>query len=219
MATPAQIAANRRNAEHSTGARSPEGKARVASNAISFGLFSVTDFVRPAEAPEYATFIAAWRKQLAATGPAEETIAVEITRAAWRLRRCALTESELADPAADRQLDPLIDPATAPLQTAIDRAHTNAHSRLLRSMAELRRLQTERHFREALLGDDQEASDRETADPTLGLTNCMNLTKVYAIEARRKLWVLPPAPTQNWVCSADQPEAPPKLDGNATHAA
>ena len=29
MATPAQIAANRRNSQHSTGPRTPEGKARL----------------------------------------------------------------------------------------------------------------------------------------------------------------------------------------------
>jgi hypothetical protein len=187
----------------------------VASNAISFGLFSVTDFVRPAEAPEYATFTAAWRKQLAATGPAEETIAIEITRAAWRLRRCALTESELADPAADQQLDPLIDPATAPLQTAIDRAHTNAHSRLLRSMAELRRLQTERQFREVLLGDGKEDNDEATTDPTLGLANCQEIARNHASEARRKLWVVPPAPAENWVCSAQKPAATESVARNA----
>jgi len=55
------------------------------------GLFAVHNFVRPEEEAGHTTFAEAWSKQLAATGPAEEAFAIEITRAAWRLRRCALT--------------------------------------------------------------------------------------------------------------------------------
>jgi hypothetical protein len=177
----AQLAANRRNAQHSTGARTPEGKARSAANAISFGLFAANDFVRPGEATEYAAFTEAWHKQLAAAEPAEEATALEITRAAWRLRRCALTEAALVDPAADRQLDPMVDPETAPLQTAIDRAHTSAHRKMLRSMAELRRLQTERHFRQTSLS----LNAGET--PELGLTSTRDLSKSFALDASRQL--------------------------------
>ena len=38
MATPSQINANQVNAQQSTGPRSPEGKARVAQNALRHGL-------------------------------------------------------------------------------------------------------------------------------------------------------------------------------------
>lgn len=171
--SPARIAANRRNAARSTGPRTPEGKARSAANAISFGLFAARDFLRPEEESEYAAFAAAWRTQLAASGPAEESLAIELTRAAWRLRRCALAESGL-----DTVLDPMLDPATAPLQSAIDRAHSRAHNKLLRSLAELRRLQTERHFRESALGD---------RDDVAGLASCQDLSKAFACEASRKM--------------------------------
>ena len=53
MSTEAQIAANRINAQLSTGPRTIEGKARTSQNALSSGLFSKRDFVRPEEAAEY----------------------------------------------------------------------------------------------------------------------------------------------------------------------
>ena len=38
MASPAQIAANRRNAQRSTGPRSPEGRKAIRLNAVTHGL-------------------------------------------------------------------------------------------------------------------------------------------------------------------------------------
>jgi hypothetical protein len=40
MASPAQINANRQNAQHSTGPRTPEGKARSAANSLKDGFHS-----------------------------------------------------------------------------------------------------------------------------------------------------------------------------------
>jgi hypothetical protein len=51
MATDKQIAANRRNAQLSTGPRTPEGKLRSASNALRHGLFSPKHFIHPGEDP------------------------------------------------------------------------------------------------------------------------------------------------------------------------
>jgi hypothetical protein len=45
MATKAQIRANRRNAQKSTGPRTPQGKAVVSQNAIKHGLFARQDVI------------------------------------------------------------------------------------------------------------------------------------------------------------------------------
>ncbi len=47
-ASPAQLAANRANAQHSTGPRTPEGKAASARNALSHGGHASDDTMRAA---------------------------------------------------------------------------------------------------------------------------------------------------------------------------
>jgi hypothetical protein len=45
MSTEAQILANRRNAQKSTGPRTPQGKAAVSQNAVKLGLFAERDVI------------------------------------------------------------------------------------------------------------------------------------------------------------------------------
>jgi hypothetical protein len=53
MLTDAKLNANRANAQSSTGPRTPEGKAKVALNSATHGLFSSRDLVLPDEQAEY----------------------------------------------------------------------------------------------------------------------------------------------------------------------
>ena len=144
MSTEAQIAANRRNAEASTGPRTAEGKARVSRNSTTFGLYSAGDVVRPEEESLYQAFCEDFQQQLVPQGAMETTLAAEIVHAAWRLRRCAAAESALETQSG---LDPMLDPATAAAWNSIDRARTQALRHFQRATAELRRLQTERQAR------------------------------------------------------------------------
>jgi len=63
----------------------------------------------------------------------------------WRLRRCRILEAALAAQATED--DSLDDAAIEKRQKSIERAIAQAHTVLRRSMAELRKLQTERHTR------------------------------------------------------------------------
>ncbi len=144
MSTEAQIAANRRNADASTGPRTVEGKARVSRNATTFGLYSAGDVVRPDQESLYQAFCEDFQNELAPQGAMETTLAAEIIHAAWRLRRCAEAESTLEPQSG---LDPMLDPATAAAQNSIDRARAQALRHLHRATAELRRLQKERQIR------------------------------------------------------------------------
>jgi hypothetical protein len=174
MSTEVQIAANRRNAEASTGPRTAEGKARVSRNATTFGLYSTGDVVRPEQESLYQAFCEDFERQLTPQGAMETTLAAEIVHAAWRLRRCAEAESTL-DPQSG--LDPMLDPSTAAVWNSIDRARSQALRHFQRATTELRRLQTERQPRN---GEDLKKDLKPSARPQLVPHN---LTKQTQSEA------------------------------------
>jgi hypothetical protein len=209
MPTEAQLAANRRNAQRSTGARTPEGKARVAANAIQFGLFAATNFVEAGEETEYTTFVNALRDQLAPEGPIEETLAIEVVAAAWRLRRCGIIESNLLE----------CDDVDA-TQTAIDRARNQAHRLFVKGIAELRRLQTERQLRFELLPKSEDATLISFRDIIRDISTHTNtqlvkrrLEDIDTVEKVIEQTTAPPDP--NWVCSVNPAEAPAATPRNA----
>jgi hypothetical protein len=162
--TDAQLAANRANAQESTGPRTAAGKARSSANAVSFGLFSARGFVRPEEAALWEDFRAGVLAELCPESLLEESFAQEILHGMWRLRRCALAEESLAS-AADPQESG---------QASVDRARAQAASTVRRATAELRRLQTERSLRPEL-------------GATKGLVSSDARVRILGADARRRL--------------------------------
>jgi len=149
MATAAQIAANQRNAQASTGPRTEEGKATSSLNGITLGLFTRRDFIRPAEESDYARLQADLERELAPVGTLENTLVEEIRRATWRLRRCGQVEAGLLLRLNDNPtfiMDPMEtnEGGTLRIQNSVDRARSQAHRLLHKSTAELRKLQAER---------------------------------------------------------------------------
>lgn len=53
MATVRQLTANRQNAKHSTGPKTPAGKARISHNAISHGIFAQRLLLEGEQPEEY----------------------------------------------------------------------------------------------------------------------------------------------------------------------
>jgi uncharacterized protein YecA (UPF0149 family) len=151
MATPAQILANRQNAERSTGPVTAEGKARVSHNTTRLGLFSVANFVRPEEQDIFNKFESGYMSELSPVTLLEQTLAREIIQAAWRLRRCANLEVAPPESLTDEELDRL--------QTSIDRARAAAQRTFHRSLKELRRLQSEHLSPAAILLQQAMATD------------------------------------------------------------
>jgi hypothetical protein len=93
MTSQRQIEANRLNAERSTGPRTPDGKERVASNALKHGLTGKR-VVLPNEDPEeFDAFRSALWVELGPQGALEEVLAEEIVADAWRLRRVPILEA------------------------------------------------------------------------------------------------------------------------------
>jgi hypothetical protein len=118
MATPAQILANRQNAERSSGPVTVAGKTRVSQNATKLGLFSVANFVRPEEQNIFNEFESGYIAELSPATPLQQTLAREIVHAAWRLRRCASLEVAPPENLTEEELDRL--------QASIDRARAAA---------------------------------------------------------------------------------------------
>jgi hypothetical protein len=149
MSTPAQIAANIANAQASTGPRTEAGKATCSKNATTHGLFTTRDFIRPGEEPLYEQNRADLIDKLAPIGILECNLADEIHRAMWRLRRCGEVEAALVQTCttAAETKDPMQDETAARTQNSVDRARAQAHRLLHKCSAELRKLQTERLFR------------------------------------------------------------------------
>src|SRR5580698_475956 len=95
--SPAQIEANRRNAQKSTGPRTSEGKAVARFNAVKHGVLArqvVVSGHRFQESPEeFAAFHREFFEHLAPVGPVEEMLVEQIITANWRLRRARTAES------------------------------------------------------------------------------------------------------------------------------
>ncbi len=95
MSSERQIEANRLNAQRSTGPRSPNGKARVASNALKHGLTGKQIVLPNENAEEFEAFRITLWTDLAPQGALEEELAGKIVADAWRLRRVPILEAAL----------------------------------------------------------------------------------------------------------------------------
>jgi hypothetical protein len=97
--TPAALAANRANAQKSTGPRTPEGKAIVSQNAVTHGL-SARALIPPALEPyesreEYEALLTSVRRQLRPATALEHLLVESIAANNWRLLRLYRVEAGL----------------------------------------------------------------------------------------------------------------------------
>jgi hypothetical protein len=179
MLTDAKLAANQANAQHSTGPRTAEGKAAVAQNSATLGLFCSRDLVRPEEQSEYDELRDSLQSDLRPANAMERTHAMEILHATWRLRRCALVETNLLAPTLESGLDPMENATAAGIQATVDRARAHARNNLRLASQDLSRLQTERQLRAELNPD--------TEPEPAGLVSRAAISKTLAGEVRRQL--------------------------------
>jgi len=181
-ATPAQLAANAINAQASTGPRTPAGLSASSKNATTNGLYATHDFIRSGEAPLYEELNDSLLHDLAPVGMLESSMVDEIRRAMWRLRRCGLIEESFASSAeiSAEAPDPMQVEAQAKVQLSVDRARSQAHRLLHKCTAELRKLQTERVYR-------NEAFDEGTDISGFGICDWPSIENPPQQEYNRRL--------------------------------
>jgi hypothetical protein len=93
MATPAQITANRANAQSSTGPRSAEGKAAASRNSLKFGLTARAAIIPGEDPAEFDGITAQYLEEFDPAGPIEEHFVQNLVRAVWMQRRCDRIEA------------------------------------------------------------------------------------------------------------------------------
>ena len=157
--TDRQLAANRANAQLSTGPTSPQGKAKASLNAVRSALTGRTVLLPTDDAAEYERYIRAYQDELKPVGQRESDLVQSIADSSWRLAR--IPGLEMAIYAQGRiQFAESFNDHDASLRPGLIELHTllayekqlrnlqlqeaRLHRRREKDIAELRRLHEER---------------------------------------------------------------------------
>lgn len=108
MATEAQILANSRNAQKSTGPRTATGKTKVSQNAVKHGLSAHQAVINSESKAEFELYRGRMLAELDPIGPMESMLAERVVSLSWRLKRTGCIQNQTIDALnADRTSSPL----------------------------------------------------------------------------------------------------------------
>ena len=108
MSTQAQVLANRRNAQKSTGPRSSQGKAVVSQNAVKHGLLTRHDVISSESQADFDLYRQQMLAELDPVSPMESMLAEPIVGLSWRLKRAGRIQNQAIDALkADNTSSPL----------------------------------------------------------------------------------------------------------------
>jgi hypothetical protein len=105
MSTELQIEANRKNAQKSTGPRTPEGKEASSQNATKHGLCANRNVIRTESQEEYDTFRDEMIADIAPAGAMELMLAERIVSLSWRLKRAEHFQNSAMNALIERDLN------------------------------------------------------------------------------------------------------------------
>jgi hypothetical protein len=94
MATEPQIAANRRNAQKSTGPRTPQGRSIVSQNALKHGLTAAHVIISSESQADFDLYRDQILTELAPASPMESILAERIVNLSWRLKRASRIQNQ-----------------------------------------------------------------------------------------------------------------------------
>ena len=95
MTSDRKVAANRRNAQKSTGPKTPSGKSIASMNALKHGLCARKPLIPGENEAEFVRFTTEWVEELRPTGARQSMCAEQAILAAWQLRRVPQLEAGL----------------------------------------------------------------------------------------------------------------------------
>ena len=157
MATPAQFAANQANSQHSTGPKTPDGKARSSRNSFKHGLYS-KDLVLPNEDPaELDRLRASLRQEHQPSNTTEDILVNDLAENFWRLRRMREFETRAMLP------DNIAFWHESGLLAVVQRTMASAERGFHKTLTALRRLQKDRGF----VPEESNQSEPETQEPAV----------------------------------------------------
>ena len=183
MATPAQVLANRENAQLSTGPRTQEGKAKAAQNAVRHNLTARGLIVPLGMEDDFASVEAALLEHLQPLGDLQDLLFKRILECAWNVERCRRAEAQLFAQSEDHGLDPLLDRNEDPRYLRIQKYARQNDNSMLKMMRELGRLQTEFQFRDEiheLTGEERNDPEKFEATPQARSVVCSTQKVVAA---------------------------------------
>ena len=105
MTTYRQIEANRRNARHSTGPITEDGKMRSRRNAVRHGLTAETVIGALEDAEDYRAFEASVIADYYAQSTVERELVLRLASLLWRIRRATIMETGLFEIQAKHLLE------------------------------------------------------------------------------------------------------------------
>ena len=210
--SPNRLAANRANAQFSTGPTTPEGKAKSSLNAVKTGLTGRTVLLPAEDAAAYQSHIERFEKELQPIGERETQLVQNLADTQWRLNRIPSLEFGLFALGHKRYADLFEEEMDEQIRRALLDAHIlmaeakhfkNLHlqeSRLRRQysqdLQELRKLQGERKQKEEeaeQLARLQEKTVTSAAAATSGF-EFTNSGKPSGVEHKEQAAILLPHP-------------------------
>ena len=155
MATDKQIAANRANAQKSSGPRTEEGKAASSRNNLRHGLTLRGFIVLDGQEGAFAQLEADLRTQLVPQGPLQEIVFKRALESAWNLERCRQAAVTLHERIRSLGIDPLLDLNNADRYSNIQRYSRENESSFYKALRELGKLQADKSPRQQTAAQPQ----------------------------------------------------------------
>src|SRR6266404_9470857 len=173
--SPARLAANAANAQHSTGPRTPEGQARSSQNARTHGLTARDLVIAPNEREEFEELLRDYRASVQPQDAIQQSVFELLVGAAWNLRRIrrmevrACSDTTLTAEKLEKDLDRLVR-----YKTCIERTFH-------RSLKELKALQTN-----AVIQATLPENVRKNVLPLSNALEISKRTQHFALNSQRK---------------------------------